>query len=81
MENVRSSQRCISMNFCTEFSKAQVFSCEIMRASFQISQVPKPVVKLNNILIKSMGIGVVAKNHLQLPKAMFLPQIILKITI
>ena len=28
MKNVRSSQSCISMNFCTEFSKAQVFPCE-----------------------------------------------------
>ena len=28
MKNVRSSQPCISMNFCTEFSKAQVLPCE-----------------------------------------------------
>ena len=28
MKNVRSSQPRISMNFCTEFSKAQVFPCE-----------------------------------------------------
>ena len=28
MKKVRSSQPCISMNFCTEFSKAQVFPCE-----------------------------------------------------
>ena len=28
MKNVRSSQHCISTNFCTEFSKAQVFPCE-----------------------------------------------------
>ena len=28
MENVRSSQPCISMNFWTEFSKVQVFLCE-----------------------------------------------------
>ena len=27
MKNVRSSQPCILMNFCTEFSKAQVFPC------------------------------------------------------
>ena len=44
-------------------------------------QLPNPVVELRNILIKSMGIEVVAKNHLQPPKTMFLPQIILKITI
>ena len=31
--------------------------------------------------MKSMEIEVVTKNHLQLPKTMFLPQIILKITI
>ena len=37
------------------------------------------MVKLKNILIKSMGIKVVAKNHLQPRKTMFLPQIILKI--
>ena len=42
---------------------------------------PNPVVELANILIKSIGIGVVGKNHLQPPKAMFLSQIILKITI
>ena len=35
MRNVRSSQPCISMNFCTEFSKAQVFPCEY-RPSRQI---------------------------------------------
>ena len=28
MKNVRCSQPCISMNFCTEFSKAQVLQCE-----------------------------------------------------
>ena len=28
MKNVGSSQSCISMNFWTEFSKAQVFPCE-----------------------------------------------------
>ena len=28
MKNVRSSQPCISMSFCTEFSKAQVFPCQ-----------------------------------------------------
>ena len=28
MKNVRSSQTCISMNFCSEFSKAQVLPCE-----------------------------------------------------
>ena len=27
MKKVRRSRPCISMNFCTEFSKAQVFSC------------------------------------------------------
>ena len=27
MKNVRSSQPCISINFCTEFSKAQNFPC------------------------------------------------------
>ena len=42
---------------------------------------PNPVVEHRNILIKSMGIEVIAKNHLQPPKAMFLPEIILKITI
>ena len=28
MKNVRSSQPCTSMNFCTEFSKAKVFPYE-----------------------------------------------------
>ena len=28
MKNAKSSQPCISMNFCTEFSKAWVFLCE-----------------------------------------------------
>ena len=28
MKNVRNSQPGVSMNFCTEFSKAQVFPCE-----------------------------------------------------
>ena len=28
MKNVRSSQACLSMIFCTEFGKAQVLSCE-----------------------------------------------------
>ena len=28
IKNVTSSQPCISMNFCTEFSKGQVFPCE-----------------------------------------------------
>ena len=37
--------------------------------------------KLRNILIKSMEIVVVAKNHLQPPKTIVLPQIILKTTI
>ena len=27
---VRSSQPCISMNFCTEFSKVEVFPCEYL---------------------------------------------------
>ena len=27
-KNVRNSQPCISMNFCTKFSKAQVLPCE-----------------------------------------------------
>ena len=39
---------------------------------------PNPVLK--NILIKSMGVGVVAKNHLQ-PSKIFLQKIILKISI
>ena len=30
MKNFRSSQPCISMNFCTEFSKAQVFPVSIV---------------------------------------------------
>ena len=28
MKNVRSNQPCISMNFCTELIKAQVFPCD-----------------------------------------------------
>ena len=40
-----------------------------------------PVVELRNILIKSTGIEVVAKNYLQPLQTMFLPQIILKVTI
>ena len=38
---------------------------------FKLFRFPKPVVELRNILIKSMGIGIVAKNHLQPPKTMF----------
>ena len=34
MKNFRSSQPCISMNFCTEFRKAQIFSCVIVNAVF-----------------------------------------------
>ena len=37
-------------------------------APFQINQVPNPVIELRNIVIKTMGIKVVAKNHLQPPK-------------
>ena len=48
---------------------------------FKLFRFPNLVVELRNILIKSMGIEVVARNHLQPPKTMFLPQIILKITI
>ena len=40
---------------------------------------PNPVLK--NILIKSMGVGVVAKNNLQPPSKIFLQKIILKISI
>ena len=39
---------------------------------------PNPVVELRNILIKSVGDKLVAKNHLQPPKTMFLPQTVLK---
>ena len=49
--------------------------------SFKLFRFPNPIAELRNILIKSMGIGLVTKNHLQPPKTMFLPQIILKITI
>ena len=45
-------------------------------APFQIFRFPNPVVDVKNILIKNMGIVEVAKNHLQPPKSMFLPQII-----
>ena len=37
MKNVRSSQPRISMNFCTEFSKAQVFPC-VYRQGYCSSQ-------------------------------------------
>ena len=52
---------------------------DIIRAHFQIIQVPTPC--SCNIQIKSMRIEVVAKNHLQPFKTMFLPQITLKILI
>ena len=48
---------------------------------FKLFRFPNLVIELRNILIKSMGIELVARNHLQPPKTMFLPQIILKITI
>ena len=48
---------------------------------FKLFRFPNPVVELRNILIKCKGIKVVAKNHLQSPKTIFLPQIILKIAI
>ena len=48
---------------------------------FKLLRFPNPVVELRNILIKSMRIEVVAKNHLQPPKTKFLPQIILEIMI
>ena len=32
MKNVRSGQPCISINFCTEFSKAQVFPVSIVKS-------------------------------------------------
>ena len=47
---------------------------------FKLFRLPDLVVELRNILIKGMGIGT-TKNHLQLPKTMFLPQKMLKITI
>ena len=47
---------------------------------FKLFRLPDLVVELRNILIKGMGIGK-TKNHLQLPKTMFLPQKMLKITI
>ena len=50
-------------------------------AEHRLFRFPNSVVEVRNILIKSMEIGVVVNNHLQLPKTMFLPQIILKITI
>ena len=31
IKNVRRSQPCISMNFCTKFSKGQVLPCEIVK--------------------------------------------------
>ena len=34
MKNVRSSQPCFSINFCTEFSKAQVFPLSILKQIF-----------------------------------------------
>ena len=47
---------------------------------FKLFRLPDLIVELRNILIKGMGIGT-TKNHLQLPKTMFLPQKMLKITI
>ena len=46
---------------------------------FKLLRFPNPLVELRNILMKSMEIGVVAKNRLQPPKTMFLPQINLKL--
>ena len=34
MKNVKSSQPCISMNFCTEFGKPQVIPCEYHQSTF-----------------------------------------------
>ena len=35
MGNVRKSQPCVSMNFCTEYSKAQIFPCEYSLVYFE----------------------------------------------
>ena len=48
---------------------------------FKLLRFPNPVAELRNILIKSMRIEVVAKNHLQPPKTKFLPKTVLKSTI
>ena len=37
MNNVRSSQPCISMNFCTEFSNSQALPCVFVKGTMLIS--------------------------------------------
>ena len=49
MKNVRSSEPCISMNFCTEFIKAQVFF-------------PVSIVKVKRMHYLDMIISNIAKN-------------------
>ena len=46
-------------------------------SSFKLFSFSNPIAQLRNtiiIIIKSMRIGLLAKNYLQLPKTMFLPQ-------
>ena len=59
----------ITLNMATRFN------------TFKLFRFANPAVELRKILIKSMGIEAVVKNHLQPPETMFLPQIILNITI
>ena len=41
MKDVRSSQLCISINFCTEFSKAQVFPVSIVKLKIKFKTIIK----------------------------------------
>ena len=65
--------------------KLHVFSREIEYKKVYPPQIrsdfANTVVELMNIGMKSVGIEVVAKNHLQPHKTMFLPQLVLKIMI
>ena len=52
MKNVRSSQVCILMNFCTEFSKVKVLPCEYCNRYSYIDVTTYPLTKYFIILLK-----------------------------
>ena len=54
MKKVRSSQLCISMNFCTEFSKTQVFHVSIVKASWIYEKLLDPYFLVVEVLRKNL---------------------------
>ena len=58
MKSVRSSQPCISMNFCTEFSKAQVFPWNIVKNTYFVEIMVTSVISQNKKLKKIVKLSI-----------------------